>query len=141
MSDNQPGQEDGLSSYDSFGASKKQSDSSFLWWCAGTHQKLLKKFPSEHSKYSGLGGVVLATFVLASLSSGYAVYSIFGNIWWTILFGFIWGLIIFNLDRFLVSTMRKYGVCLRVQMMIRLSKIPNLCAVKIFSCCPVACLN
>jgi Ni/Co efflux regulator RcnB len=115
MSANQPGQDDGLYSYDSFSVSKKPSDSSFLWWCAGTHQKLLKKFPSEHSKYSGLGGVVLATFVLASLSSGYAVYSIFGNIWWTIVFGLIWGLIIFNLDRFLVSTMRKYGVSRRKQ--------------------------
>jgi hypothetical protein len=115
MSANQSGQDDGLYSYDSFGGSKKQSDSSFLWWCAGAHQKLLKQFPSEHSKYSGLGGVVLATFVLASLSSGYAVYSIFGNIWWTIFFGLIWGLIIFNLDRFLVSTMRKYGVSRRKQ--------------------------
>jgi Ni/Co efflux regulator RcnB len=115
MSANQSGQDDGLYSYDSFGAGKKQSDSSFLWWCAGAHQKLLKQFPSEHSKYSGLGGVVLATFVLASLSSGYAVYSIFGNIWWTLFFGLIWGLIIFNLDRFLVSTMRKYGVARRKQ--------------------------
>ncbi|RYF98426.1 MAG: DUF4407 domain-containing protein, partial [Chitinophagaceae bacterium] len=115
MSANQSAQDDGLYSYDSFGGSKKQSDNSFLWWCAGAHQKLLKQFPSEHTKYSGLGGVVLATFVLASLSSGYAVYSIFGNIWWTILFGLIWGLIIFNLDRFLVSTMRKYGVSRRKQ--------------------------
>jgi len=115
MSANQNGQDDGLYSYDSFGATKKESDSSFLWWCAGAHQSLLNQFKSEHSKYTGLGGVVLATFILASLSSGYAIYSIFGNIWWTIVFGLIWGLIIFNLDRFLVSTMRKYGVSRRKQ--------------------------
>jgi len=115
MSADQTGQDDSLYSYDSFGGSKKQPDSSFLWWCAGAHQKLLNQFPSEHTKYAGLGGVVLATFVLASLSSGYAVHSIFGNIWWTIVFGLIWGLIIFNLDRFLVSTMRKYGVSRRKQ--------------------------
>jgi uncharacterized protein DUF4407 len=115
MSANQAAHDDGLYSYDSFGGSKKQSDSSFLWWCAGAHQTLLKASPSEHSKYTGLGGVVLATFILASLSSGYAIYSIFGNIGWTILFGLIWGLIIFNFDRFLVSTMRKYGVSRRKQ--------------------------
>jgi hypothetical protein len=86
-----------------------------LWWCAGAHQKLLKQFPSEHTKYAGLGGVLLATFVLATLSSGYAVYSVFGNWIWTISFAIIWGSIIFNFDRFLVSTMRKYGVSRRKQ--------------------------
>jgi len=104
-------QDNGLYTYDSFGGTKKQkSDTNFLWWCAGTHQKLLRQFPSEHTKYAGLGGVLLATFVLATLSSGYAVYSVFGTWAWTIAFALIWGLIIFNFDRFLVSTMRKYGV-------------------------------
>ena len=102
--------ENGLYSYDSFGVSRKPSDTNFLWWCAGAHQKLLKQYPSEHSKYSGLGGVLLATFVLATLSGGYAVHSVFNNWLWTISFAIIWGLIIFNFDRFLVSTMRKYGV-------------------------------
>jgi len=108
--------DNGLYTYDSFGASKKQDDSKFLWWCAGAHQKLLKEFPSEHSKYSGLGGVILATFILAALSSGYAIYSVFGNWLWTVGFAIIWGLIIFNFDRFLVSTMRKYGVSKRKQL-------------------------
>ena len=105
----------GLYTYDSFGESRRPSDKKFLWWCAGAHQDLLKQFPSEHAKYSGLGGVLLATFVLASLSAGYAVYSVFGNWLWTIGFAFIWGLIIFNFDRFLVSTMRKYGISKRKQ--------------------------
>ena len=60
-------QESNLYSYDSFGEKRKPSDSRFLWWCAGAHQELLKQYPSEHSKYSGLGGVILATFVLAGL--------------------------------------------------------------------------
>lgn len=109
----QSGPDDGLYSYDAFSGSRrarKDTSSSFLWWCAGAHQKLLKQFPSEGTKYSGLGGVILATFVLAALSSGYAIYSVFGNWLWTIAFALIWGLIIFNFDRFLVSTMRKYGV-------------------------------
>ena len=104
------GQTHGLYSYDSFGTQKSNHDSHFLWWCAGTHQPLLRKFPSEHSKYAGLGGVILATFVLAALSSGYAIYSVFDSWAWALAFSVVWGLIIFNFDRFLVSTMRKYGV-------------------------------
>lgn len=113
----------GLYTYDSFSGNRKSSDFHFLWWCAGTHQDLLKQYPSEHSKYAGLGGVILATFVLASFSAGYAVYSVFGNIGWTLVFALIWGLIIFNFDRFLVSTMRKYGVSKRKQFWMAVPRI------------------
>src|SRR5882672_3379265 len=109
------GNQNGLYTYDSFSGGKKSTNRHFMWWCAGAHEDLLKDYPSEHSKYVGLGGVILATFVLASLSAGYAIYSVFDNIWWAISFAFIWGLIIFNFDRFLVSTMRKYGVSSRKQ--------------------------
>jgi len=123
MADTNNGQEDLLYSYDSFGEKKKPADNNFLWWCSGAHQKLLKQFPSEHSKYSGLGAVLLATFVLATISAGYAIYTVFGNWLWTIGFAIIWGLIIFNFDRFLVSTMRKYGVSRRKQIMMALPRI------------------
>jgi hypothetical protein len=124
MAVNNTDHDSGLYTYDSFSTgSGKKSDNNFLWWCAGAHQSLLKQFPSEHSKYSGLGGVILATFVLASLSAGYAVYSIFNNWIWTILFGLTWGLIIFNFDRFLVSTMRKYGVSKRRQFWMAVPRI------------------
>ncbi|HEU4574051.1 MAG TPA: DUF4407 domain-containing protein [Chitinophagaceae bacterium] len=113
----------GLYTYDSFGGTSRPNNTRFLWWCAGAHQKLLRQFPSEHSKYSGLGGVILATFVLAGLSSGYAIYSVFGNWLWTIGFAITWGLIIFNFDRFLVSTMRKYGVSRRKQIWMALPRV------------------
>lgn len=108
-------QESNLYSYDSFGEQRKPSDTKFLWWCAGAHQQLLKQYPSEQAKYSGLGGVILATFVLAGLSAGYAMYTVFNNWLLAIVFAVVWGLIIFNFDRFLVSTMRKYGVSRRKQ--------------------------
>jgi len=112
-----------LYTYDSFGEKKKPVESNFLWWCAGAHQKILKQFPSEHSKYAGLGAVLLATFVLATLSAGYAIYTVFGTWFWTIGFAIIWGLIIFNFDRFLVSTMRKYGVSRRKQLMMAMPRL------------------
>ena len=123
MAVNQQENTDGLYQYDSFGGNSKKSDSNFLWWCAGAHQPLLKEFPSEHNKYAGLGGVLLATFVLAGLSAGYAIYSIFGNILWTLGFALIWGLIIFNFDRFLVSTMRKYGISKRKQVWMAIPRL------------------
>ncbi len=129
MAENKTGQEPShageemLYTYDSFGGNKKPSDHKFLWWCAGAHQNLLKQFPSEFSKYSGLGGVLLATFVLATLSAGYAIHTVFDNWFWTISFALIWGVIIFNFDRFLVSTMRKYGISKQKQIWMALPRI------------------
>ena len=116
--------QNGLLTYSSFDHHhKKEKSSNFLWWCSGAYQHLLKQFPSEHSKYAGIGGVILATFVLAGIAGGYAVYSVFGSWPWTIAFGLIWGLIIFNFDRFLVSTMRKYGVSRGQQFKMALPRI------------------
>lgn len=113
----------GLYTYDSFGEKRKPSEGRFLWWCAGAHQKLLKEYPSEHAKYSGLGGVILATFVLAAFSAGYAMYTVFGDFWLAVGFALLWGLIIFNFDRFLVSTMRKYGVSRQKQVWMALPRV------------------
>lgn len=114
------GRIEGGYSYDSFtglgSRTKKPTEQHFLWWCSGAYQGLLKDCPSEQTKYAGLGGVLLATFVLAALSAGYAIYSVFNEPVWAVLFAVIWGLIIFNFDRFLVSTMRKYGVSQRKQL-------------------------
>jgi len=105
--------------YDSFTGvdktAKQPTERHFLWWCSGAYQGLLKDCPSEQTKYAGLGGVLLATFVLAALSAGYAIYSVFADPVWAVAFALVWGAIIFNFDRFLVSTMRKYGVSQRKQ--------------------------
>jgi hypothetical protein len=119
MAANDNGRTEGLYTYDSFTGNKdgkrKPTESHFLWWCAGAYQSILKECPSEQTKYAGLGGVLLATFVLAALSAGYAIYSVFNDPLWAFAFALVWGLIIFNFDRFLVSTMRKYGVSRRKQ--------------------------
>ena len=97
----------------------------FLWLCAGANRKVLRQCPTEHAKYAGIGGTILFTAVLASLSGGYAIYKVFADevyneaamIYETdihamniaIVFGVIWGLMIFNLDRFMVNTMFSDG--------------------------------
>jgi len=76
----------------------------FLWRCAGADRQILDYTPYyDHVKYAGIGGVVLATGVLAALSMGFAIWYIFNSIWISLLIGGFWGLIIFNLDRFIIS--------------------------------------
>src|SRR5690554_237423 len=79
----------------------------FLWFCSGAYFPLIKKSPSESNKYIGIGGTVLFTGILASLSAGYALFTIFQSIYAAVFFALLWGLMIFNLDRFIVSSMRK----------------------------------
>ena len=92
-----------------------------LWWCAGADEYFLTKSPmQDRVKYAGIGGIVLCTGLLACFSGGFAFYTIFGpknnaindTFSWgallgSIVFGIVWGLIILNLDRFIVSSTGK----------------------------------
>ena len=85
----------------------------FFWFCSGAHIGTLKKYPIEHNKYVGIGATIFFTALFASLSGGYAMYFVFSGspfaIVFAILFGIIWGLAIFNLDRYIVSSIDKQG--------------------------------
>lgn len=81
----------------------------FFWWCSGANQDLLVKCPTESSKYVGIGATVFFTGVFAALAASYALYTVFDNIWPAMGVGLVWGLMIFNLDRYIVSSMRKEG--------------------------------
>ncbi len=76
----------------------------FLWKCAGGDEQIMQYASYyDHMKMMGIGGVVFATAVLATLAMGFAMQTIFGSWIVTIPVALIWGLIIFNLDRFIVS--------------------------------------
>ena len=80
----------------------------FFWMCSGADPDLLNESPkSEQIKYAGIGGTVFFTALMAFISGSYALYTVFDNIYTAIAFGFVWGLLIFNLDRFIVSTIKK----------------------------------
>jgi hypothetical protein len=94
-----------------------------LWWCAGADEYFLMRSPKQDRvKYAGIGGVVLCTGFLAMISGGFAFFTAFGPKsyamdkaegaqWWfyllTLAFAVMWGLIIFNLDRFIISSTGK----------------------------------
>lgn len=79
----------------------------FFWYCSGANARLLNECPTESSKYVGIGATIFFTGLFATLSAGYAFYTVFDNYLTAGLLGLIWGLLIFNLDRFIVSSMRK----------------------------------
>lgn len=79
----------------------------FFWFCSGANFAILKRTPTDSNKYVGIGATVFFTGVLAALAAGYALFTVFQTILPAIFFGLLWGLMIFNLDRFIVSSMRK----------------------------------
>lgn len=81
----------------------------FFLICSGADTTLLRKCPTDTSKYAGMGATIFFTGVFASLAAGYALFTVFDNAWVAGLFGLVWGLMIFNLDRYIVSSMRKEG--------------------------------
>ena len=86
----------------------------FFWWIAGAKIQYLKDYPTEHEKYFHIGMTVFVTWLLATLGGIYAFSHIFkSNIQLAILAGIIWGLIIFNLDRYMMVTIKKHGTELR----------------------------
>ncbi|MBZ0328678.1 MAG: DUF4407 domain-containing protein [Altibacter sp.] len=80
----------------------------FFIFCSGADTAILEDCsPGERTKYAGIGATVFFTAVMATIASAYALYTVFDNYITAIFFGFIWGLLIFNLDRFIVSTIKK----------------------------------
>jgi hypothetical protein len=108
-----------------------------FWKAAGGDQFILSQSTySDQIKYFCLGGIVVATAIMAGLSGGYAFYTIFKpkaanvtELWEktggteglnnlqgftettdiqttiiALVFGLIWGLIIYNIDRFIVTS-------------------------------------
>lgn len=83
----------------------------FLWICAGANRNLLRQCPTDYAKYAGTGGTILFTAIMAAISGGYAISFVFEEapIYVPFIFGIVWGLLIFNLDRFMVNTMYSDG--------------------------------
>ena len=83
----------------------------FFWFCAGTPVEIIDKYPTEYTKYFGIGATIFFTALFAGLSGGYALYFVFSGspAAWpaSMLFGMLWGLAIFNIDRYIVSSIKK----------------------------------
>ena len=83
----------------------------FFWFCSGAHIPTLEKYPTEQNKYTGIGATIFFTGLFAALSGGYAMYFVFKGddlaVIFALVFGFLWGAAIFNMDRYIVSSINK----------------------------------
>ncbi|PTB92450.1 DUF4407 domain-containing protein, partial [Marivirga lumbricoides] len=79
----------------------------FFWYCSGADTETLKKCPTDSNKYVGIGATIFFTGIFAALAAAYAFYTVFDNAWAATGLGLLWGVMIFNLDRYIVSGMRK----------------------------------
>jgi len=80
----------------------------FFIICSGSDTDILNDCSiGEQNKYTGIGATVFFTALMAFIAASYALYTVFDNKLTSIFFGFIWGLLIFNLDRYIVSTIKK----------------------------------
>ena len=80
----------------------------FFLICSGADRNILKNCANgEQNKYAGIGATVFFTAVMAAIAGSYALLTVLNNLNIAIAFGMVWGLLIFNLDRFIVSTIKK----------------------------------
>lgn len=79
----------------------------FFLFCSGANRQILAQCRSEETKYTGIGATILLTAMMATFSGGYALFTVFRSVPAAIAFGLFWGVVIFNLDRVIVSGMRK----------------------------------
>lgn len=80
----------------------------FFIMCSGADTDILENCTNgEQNKFAGIGATVFFTALMATLAGSYALYTVFDNYYIAAIFGLVWGLLIFNLDRFIVSTLKK----------------------------------
>jgi hypothetical protein len=80
-----------------------------LSFLLGVEKPVLDNRPTDRNKYAGISATVFFTGVLAFCSSGYALYTVFNSAALAVGFGLLWGLMTFNLDRYIVMSMKSPG--------------------------------
>lgn len=79
-----------------------------LWRAAGADENVLKYCSyTDHVKYAAIGGIIVFTALLAGISAGFAVQSIFKTPVASVIIAIFWSIMIYNLDRFIVAATGK----------------------------------
>lgn len=86
----------------------------FLWTVAGAELDILEKSRTDHKKFAAIGATILMTAFIAFCAGTSAAWyftlsgdETSGSLGWAMLFGLIWALLIFCIDRSLVITLKK----------------------------------
>lgn len=86
----------------------------FLWNIAGAEIPILEKCQTDHKKFSVIGATILMTAFIALCAGTSAAWYFTqkgtedsGSFSWALIFGLIWAILIFCIDRSLVITLKK----------------------------------
>jgi hypothetical protein len=78
----------------------------FMAWLGGGDQGILEQVPQERSRFVQMAGVLLTTAALAVVSMTFALHDgVKAPLAPSVILGAAWGVVILNLDRFLVLSM------------------------------------
>lgn len=84
-----------------------------MWWVAGANPEILKKCPTDYSKFASIGIMITVTALVAIFSGTFAAWYFMsdsegsGSLFAAFLFGLGWAGLIFSIDRCLVITLKK----------------------------------
>lgn len=78
-----------------------------LWWCAGADLETLKACPSDHARFTALGMMMAVVPCLATVSFTFFLQQSFNLGAVAVLGGAAWGVVLFVLDRLLLTFHRK----------------------------------
>lgn len=81
--------------------------SRFVIWASGANQSILQRCPTDFNKMTGLGAAVVLTSLMALASGSYALWWVFKSWPAALAVGLLWMVIIFNIDRLMVLSIRK----------------------------------
>ncbi len=79
----------------------------FLWLVSGSEISILRKCPSDYNRHAGIGFTILMTSLFGAFAGGYAGYYFTHSGFGAVVFGIIWGMLIFSIDRTMVVSMKK----------------------------------
>lgn len=86
---------------------KRSFAGSFFLKCSGASDQVISLCPEfERNKYASIGATIFLTALLAFISSFYALSKIFNSYILVFCLALFWGIIIFNLDRYIVQSLR-----------------------------------
>ena len=84
------------------------------WLFSGAEISLLKECPTDFNRQASIGFTIFMTCLLAGLSGGFAAWRFTidtpgqdGNWIASIIFGLVWGMLVFSIDRSMVVTLKK----------------------------------
>lgn len=79
----------------------------FLWLVSGSEISILKNCTSDYNRHAGIGFTILMTSLFGAFAGGYAGFYFTHSFFGAVVFGLLWGVLIFSIDRTMVVSMKK----------------------------------